>query len=82
MSFYKLILDNSVVRLINLRNVSHVHQNFNKITFTYNYNKSNGFIIFGSGLMNHEPNEETFKFETGYDASRIMAGIEKAMEKL
>jgi hypothetical protein len=32
--------------------------------------------------MNHEPNEETFKFETGSQASQIMEGIEKAMEKL
>ena len=82
MAFYKLILDHRVVRSINLRNVSHVHQDFHKITFTYNHNKTNGFIFFGSGLMNHEPNEETFKFQTASDASQIMAGIEKAMEKL
>lgn len=82
MVFYKLILDTSIVKLINLRTVSHVQQNLNKITFTYNYNKTDGFIFLGSGSISHEPNTETIKLETQYDATKVMLGIEKAMEKL
>ena len=82
MAFYKLILDTSIVKLINLRTVSHVQQNFNKITFTYNYNKIDGFILLGSGSISHEPNTETIKLETHYDATKVMQDIEKAMEKL
>jgi len=82
MAFYKLILDTNIIKLINLRTVSQIQQNFNKITFTYNHNKVDGFIFLGSGSITQEPNIETIKFETHYDATKVMQDIEKAMEKL
>ena len=67
-SFYKLNFGSNMSRLINLNTVSNIFRYKNQLTITYNFNSSNGFLIFGSGIIEQEPHKEIVTFENEKDA--------------
>lgn len=68
-------------KLINTKTISTVYQDNKKLTITYNYNTSNGLIIFGSGFINQEPHSETLHFENSQEASIFLDKIQASISE-
>lgn len=68
MVFYKLRLGSNISKLINLNTVSNVSRYKKQLTITYNFNSTNGFLIFGSGMIDQEPHKEIITFDNEKDA--------------
>ena len=78
MSMYRFSFGKHFSKLINLKNVSSIHQHSNKLTITYNFNSSDGLLIFGSGFINQQPHTETIHFESEQDASKHLDFIQNS----
>lgn len=81
-TLYKLTFGKGMTKLINLKTVSSLYQYKNRITVTYNYNASNGLLIFGSGYIHQEPHTEVIHFENEDFATQSINHLEKLMEKV
>ena len=78
MSMYKFSFGKHFSKLINLKKVSSIHQHGNKITITYNFNSSNGLLIFGSGFIDQEPHKEVIDCENEQDAANHINYIQNS----
>jgi hypothetical protein len=81
-AIYRLNFGKGISRLINLRTVSSVHQYKNRITVTYNYPTSNGFLIMGCGFHEQVPNKDELNCENEEEATQYVNDIELIMKKL
>ena len=78
MSMYRFSFGKHFSKLINLKNVSSIHQHTNKITITYNFNSSDGLLIFGSGFINQQPHTEIIHCESEQVAINHLDFIENS----
>lgn len=81
-SIYKLTFGKNISKIINLKTVSSVYQCKNRLTITYNYTKSEGLLILGSGYINTEPYTEVIHCENDDIASQQINDIEGLLKKI
>ncbi len=78
MSIYRFSFGAHLSKLINLKNVSSIQQHKNKLTITYNFNSSEGLLLFGSGFINQEPHKEVIHCENEQEASNHINFIQNS----
>ena len=77
MTFYRLSWSKNINKLINVNTVSSFYQHKNRLTITYNYSLSNAFLIFGTGVIEQTPHQETFDFDNEQTLTNEMEKLEK-----
>jgi hypothetical protein len=77
----RLSFGKNCARLINLKNISSVYHYDNKITMTYNYNTSDGLLIFGCGFFDNNPHSEIIHFDNEKEALDTFNTIDMLMKE-
>ena len=78
---YRIIFNNGISKIINLRNVSSVVLNKNIVSINYNTNKLEGMFFFGSGSIESRIHKEEIVCNNEKDASLYFDEIYKCFSK-